>query len=240
MRAIIGFLVDLWVDSFNSDAAGLAFERLRKLREKILNWFKRHGRRFPWRGEVGWYGVLVAEFMLIRTRSEVAEKLFEEFIRIYPKPELICSSNPEDVTKYFRKIGLPTRAKRLIDTVCIILSEYSGEVPCDYRKLRELPGVGDYIARVLLSRVCGKHYAFVDSNIIRVLSRFSGKLLSTMEAAQILEKAFTSEDLTTINVALLDLGSLVCKPKKPYCLECPINELCQYYVTSQTSFQYFN
>ncbi|MEM4935953.1 MAG: hypothetical protein QW780_02925, partial [Sulfolobales archaeon] len=90
------------MESFSSDTVGLASERLGRLREKILSWFKKHGRRFPWRGEIGWYGVLVAEFMLIRTRSEVAEKLFQEFIRFYPKPELICSSNPKDIMGYFK------------------------------------------------------------------------------------------------------------------------------------------
>ena len=240
MRAILGFLIDLGVDSVTSDNMGSVCERLRRSREKILNWFRKHGRRFPWRGEVGWYGVLIAEFMLIRTRSEVAERTFYEFVRAFPKPDLICSTDHKEVVKYFRKIGLPTRAERLINAVCTILSKYGGEIPCDYRKLRELPGVGDYIARVLLSRVCGKHYAFVDSNIVRILSRFSGKLLSTLEAARILEEAFTSKDLTPINIALIDLGSLVCKPKRPYCLECPVKEVCQFHVGSQNGFQYFS
>lgn len=204
-------------------------EKLKGLHEKILDWFNKHGRRFPWRGEVGWYGVLVAEFMLIRTRSEVAEKVFIEFIRKYPEPEFLCSSSLGDISGYFKRLGLPSRAERLVAAVCTILSSYGKMIPCDYDKLRELPGVGDYIARVLLSRVCNEHYAFVDSNIVRVLSRFSGRLLKTSEVSRILEKAFANKELLAINIALIDLGSLVCKPKKPHCPKCPIKELCCYY-----------
>ncbi len=167
--------------------------------------------------------------MLIRTRSEVAERVFLEFIREYPEPELLCSSDPERVLDYFSKLGLPSRAKRLIQAVCAVLEECGGEIPCDYRELRRLSGVGDYIARVLLSRVCGKHYSFVDSNVIRVLSRFAGVPLKASEAAGILEEAFAGGDLPPVNVALIDLGSGVCGPRRPRCPECPLREECSYF-----------
>ncbi len=200
--------------------------RLVRVRDELLRWFGRHGRRFPWRGEVGWYGVLVAEFMLVRTRSEVAERAFREFMLEFPEPEALCSSSPQRVLDHFRKLGLPSRAERLIGTVCAVLERYGGEIPCDYGELRRLPGVGDYIARVLLSRVCGKHAAFADSNVVRILSRFSGRLLNGSEAARILEEAFTGRDLLSINVALIDLGSKVCGPRSPRCPGCPLREGC--------------
>lgn len=196
-----------------------------------MEWFGRRGRKFPWRGEVGWYGVLTAEFMLIRTRSEVALKIFLEFMRRYPEPNILCSSDPESVASYFRRLGLPSRAERLVNAVCTILGSYGGVVPCDYGRLVELPGVGDYIARVILSRVCGKHYAFVDSNVVRVVSRFSCRLMKIPEVAQILERAFASEDLVNVNMALIDVGSLVCKPTRPRCSECPIGDWCCYYAS---------
>lgn len=210
-------------------------EKFRGVYAEILEWFARRGRKFPWRGEVGWYGVLVAEFMLIRTRSEVAERVFLEFMRAFPSPEQLCSSGSEGVVGYFRKLGLPSRAERLVSAVCSVLSNYGGAIPCDYSELRKLPGVGDYISRVLLSRVCGKDYAFVDSNVARVLLRFTGKLLKVSEASQILERAFSGEDLHRVNIALLDLGSLVCTPVKPRCPVCPIKSSCSYYVGSPSS-----
>lgn len=167
--------------------------------------------------------------MLVRTRAEVAEKVFLEFMEEFPKPELLCSSDLTRVANYFRKLGLPGRAGRLVGAVCTILSSYGGEVPCDYAKLRELPGVGDYIARVMLSRVCGRKYAFVDSNVLRVLSRFYGRPMRISEAARALEESLGGRNLLEVNVALIDLGASVCRPGKPRCPDCPLGSSCSSY-----------
>jgi A/G-specific adenine glycosylase len=201
-------------------------EKLEFLRKSLAEWFRSSGRKFPWRGEVGWYGVLLAEFLLVRTRSEVAERAFYELLSRFPTPEDLCSAGATPVREVFERIGLPSRAERLVATVCTILREYGGRVPCDYRKLLELPGVGDYIARVLLSRVCGKHVAFVDSNVLRILARFLGTRLSVAGAAELLERYIPEGELLSINIALLDLGALVCKPRKALCHICPLTSSC--------------
>lgn len=200
--------------------------RLEFLRRVLVKWFREFGRKFPWRGEVGWYGILLAEFLLVRTRSEVAERAFYELLTKFPTPEALCSAGVAPVRGIFEKIGLPSRAERLVATVCRVLKDYSGEPPCDYQELLKLPGVGDYIARVMLSRVCGKHVAFVDSNVLRVLSRFLGLRLSASKVAELLERSIPEGELLDVNVALLDLGALVCKPRKTLCSLCPLSPGC--------------
>ncbi|MCC6047441.1 MAG: A/G-specific adenine glycosylase [Desulfurococcaceae archaeon] len=200
--------------------------RLEFLRRSLMEWFRRSGRKFPWRGEVGWYGILLAEFLLVRTRSEVAERAFHELLSRFPTPENLCSAGVVPVREIFERIGLPSRAERLVTTVCTILREYGGRIPCDYQELLKLPGVGDYIARVVLSRVCGKHVAFVDSNVLRILTRFLGARLSVTKAAELLERYIPKGELLYVNVALLDLGALVCKPRKALCYICPLTPRC--------------
>lgn len=201
-------------------------ERLELLRKGLVKWFRESGRKFLWRGEVGWYGVLLAEFLLVRTRSEVAERAFYELLARFPAPEALCSAGVAPVREVFERIGLPSRAERLVATVCKVLEDYGGKLPCDYRELLKLPGVGDYIARVVLSRVCGRHVAFVDSNVLRVLSRFLGAGLSATKAAELLERSIPGGELLDVNVALLDLGALVCKPRKTLCPLCPLSPGC--------------
>ncbi len=201
-------------------------EKLGFLRSRLVGWFREFGRKFPWRGDVGWYGVLLAEFLLVRTRSEVAERAFYELISRLPTPEALCSAGVAPVREVFKRIGLPSRAERLVATVCKVLRERGGVLPCDYRELVRLPGVGDYIARVVLSRVCGEHVAFVDSNVLRVISRFLGVRLGLAEVAELLEKSVPKGELLNVNVALLDLGALVCKPRKTLCPLCPLSLRC--------------
>jgi len=201
-------------------------EKLGFLRSRLVKWFREFGRKFPWRGEVGWYGVLLAEFLLVRTRSEVAERAFHELISRFPTPEALCSAGVAPVREVFKRIGLPSRAERLVAIVCKALREHGGALPCDYHELMKLPGVGDYIARVILSRVCGKHVAFVDGNVLRVISRFLGIRLGLTEVAELLERSIPEGELLDVNVALLDLGALVCKPRKTLCPLCPLSLRC--------------
>ncbi|MEM4913203.1 MAG: hypothetical protein QW579_03260 [Desulfurococcaceae archaeon] len=201
---------------------------LRKALSALVEWFKEHGARFPWRGEIGWYGILVAETMLIRTRRTVAERVFIEFMEKYPTPESLCKADSVEVEALFRKIGLPWRARKLRETVCLILSEYRGVLPCSYSELVELPGVGEYIARVLLARVCKKHYAFVDSNVSRVFSRLVGLDLDVKAIERILEACAEPGELIMVNTALLDVGDLYCKPREPVCTLCPLKETCSH------------
>jgi len=201
-------------------------EKLGFLRSRLVEWFRESGRKFPWRGEVGWYGVLLAEFLLVRTRSEVAERAFYELISRFPTPEALCLAGVAPVREVFKRIGLPSRAERLVATVCKVLKEHGGAIPCDYRELVRLPGVGDYIARVVLSRVCGEHVAFVDGNVLRVISRFLGFKLGLAEVAELLEKSVPKGELLNVNVALLDLGALLCKPQKTLCPLCPLSLRC--------------
>lgn len=194
--------------------------------QALKEWFKEHGAQFPWRGEVGWYGVLVAEFVLVRTRRSVAERAFREIVEKCPDPVTLCESGPVAIEPVFRKIGLPARARRLWETVCRILRSHGGEVPCDYRELLRLPGVGDYIARVLLARVCRLHYAFADANVVRVLTRLLGTEVNVQTAVSILERSVEPGSLVEVNTAILDIADYFCKPKNPRCLDCPLSRYC--------------
>ena len=196
--------------------------------EALLNWFSTHGRRFPWRETRDWYRVLVAEFMLIRTRSEVVERVYREFLERFPTPEHLCKADLHDVETFFKRLGLVQRSSRLRNTVCHILQEYGGDMPCSFDELNRLPGIGRYVAHVLLTRVCGKVTPFVDTNVLRVLRRFLGdERIDTESAERWLSSTVPKHVLEQVNIAILDLAALVCKPKRALCISCPLASWCR-------------
>lgn len=167
--------------------------------------------------------------MLIRTRSEVVEKVYSEFLRAFPGPRELCEAGLSSVLNFFRMLGLPRRAEMLKEAVCKITEEYGGVLPCDYWELTKLPGVGRYIARVLLTRVCGMPVPFVDSNVVRFARRFLG--LGSISVGQVeawLERSVPRALLEEVNVAILDLAGVVCKPREPRCGACPVKTWCNY------------
>ncbi len=192
----------------------------------LIEWFRRYGRTFPWRESRNWYEVLIAEVMLVRTRSETVAKVYREFLNRFPTPQDLCRASIEEVESFFKKLGLVNRGRRLRNAVCAIVEQYNSNLPCSEDELLKLDGVGKYIARVLLTQVCGVPKPFVDTNIKRVLSRLTGRELDYSTAEAILLQCVPSDKMWIVCVALLDLAALVCKPRKPECRSCPIASYC--------------
>lgn len=202
----------------------------------LLQWFKQNARMLPWRRYRDWYRVLVAEVMLVRTRSEVISRVYEEFLATFPSPEDLCRSRVDDVESFFRRLGLVQRARRLREAVCTIVERFGGVLPCNYSDLIALPGVGRYIANVLLTRVCGTPTPFVDTNIARFVKRFLG--LQSVDVGFVedwLKRSASREVLEDLNIALLDLAGLVCKSRKPLCHSCPLRRFCNFYLSISRS-----
>ncbi|MEM4789434.1 MAG: hypothetical protein QXV06_06545 [Ignisphaera sp.] len=128
--------------------------------EELLKWFRANTRKFPWRECRDWYRVLVAEVMLIRTKSGTVEKVYKSFFDRFPKPEDLCNASIKEIKDFFTRLGLVQRAVRIQETICLIIEKYGGVLPCSYRELTSLPNVGRYIAKVLLTRICKKPITF--------------------------------------------------------------------------------
>lgn len=166
--------------------------------------------------------------MLIRTRSEVVERVYQLFLERFPKPEDLCRSDLEEVKAFFKNLGLIQRARKLKEVVCLILEKYGGVLPCSYIDLETLPGIGRYIAGVLLTRVCKIPTPFVDANIIRFAKRFLGVQDIDVENIETwFRESISKELLEEVNIALLDFSAIICTPRNPKCGICPLRTFCK-------------
>ena len=93
-----------------------------------------------------------------------------------------------------------------------------------------LPGIGPYTAGAILAIAYDKKAPVIDANIERILLRVLGIKKSKDKVKKQLIKI--SEDFCPKKrsgdyvQAMMDLGSMVCKPAKPLCLVCPIKKFC--------------
>ena len=74
--------------------------------------------------------------------------------------------------------------------------------------------------------------ATVDGNVFRVWSRLNNdyrdtKLQSTRKAFEEELNPYVQEDSGTFNQAMMELGALICTPKSPLCLFCPVQDNCE-------------
>lgn len=206
---------------------------------ELLRWFSKNERHFPWRktfDNPDPYIILFTEMMLLRTKANQVVPVYNEFVRKYPTFNKLARASNREISSLFSPLGLKWRAKRIIKLTQYLDQHYNGRVPDDFAELRELPGVGDYVAKAVLCYAFGRREGPVDTNVVRVVTRLFGKPQNPDVARRnkIIAELTASlvpkgdKNARRFNLALLDLGALVCKPK-PLCDKCPLNSYCEYY-----------
>lgn len=187
----------------------------------------------PWRGQKDPYPVLVSEIMLQQTRVETVIPYFLRWMERFPDVRALAEAEQESVLSAWEGLGYYSRARSLHKAARAIVEKYGGQIPGDLESLRSLPGVGPYTAAAVASIAFGQDAPALDGNIRRVLAR----VFNVEEPARSPEGerrlfSLARENLPPgragiFNQALMDLGALVCTPRRPDCPNCPVASYCQ-------------
>src|SRR5215470_7779981 len=219
-----------------SQANGLpgAAER-RRFRQRLLAWYRRHGRDLPWRKTGDPYHILVSEIMLQQTQVDRVLPKYAEWLEKYPSFDALAVAPEHEVTRTWYPLGYNIRPRRLQSIAREAVSKYGGALPSDEATLLSFKGIGAYTAGAIRSFAFRQRAAILDTNVARVLFRvFIGKgnpkghamkrdLWKVSEALVPVRHAFD------FNQALMDLGAMVCTARNPKCLVCPMTKMCRSY-----------
>jgi len=163
--------------------------------------------------------------MLQQTQVKTVIPYFNNFVKKIPSLKVLSNCNERKILKLWEGLGYYRRAINLHKTSKILIKKYNGQIPKSFVKLKELPGIGDYTANVLLALIYNQPRVALDGNVKRVLSRLSD--INTEDTVNLF-KTRRNGDLAE---ALMEFGSLICKPKNPRCHECKIKKMCAYYAS---------
>ncbi|HYH73098.1 MAG TPA: A/G-specific adenine glycosylase [Nocardioides sp.] len=204
------------------------------LRERVLDWYAVHARPLPWRDPscTPW-GVLVSEVMSHQTPVARVEPVWLEWMQRWPSAAALAAESPGEVVRAWGRLGYPRRALRLREAAAAIVEQHDGQVPDAEDALRALPGVGAYTSAAVAAFAFGRRTTVVDTNVRRVLARvLEGKAFAA-PALTVAESALAASLVpldpptsATWNVAVMELGALVCSARAPRCEECPVLDLC--------------
>jgi len=201
-------------------------------RRKLLRWYEAHSRRLPWREYCDPYKIWVSEVMLQQTTVQAVLPYYSAWIKTFPNLKSLSQAPLQKVLKSWQGLGYYQRAKNLHKASKIILDKFKGRIPQDSKELRKLPGFGPYITAAVLSLAFGKPYPVVDANVRRVLMRLKGARgeanpKNDKELLDFLAPHFPHKMPGIFNQGMMELGALVCRPKNPSCLLCPLSDFCQ-------------
>ncbi|WP_054956757.1 hypothetical protein [Paenibacillus dakarensis] len=204
---------------------------------ELLAWYSNNGRHhFPWRNTKDPYRILLTEFLLQQTHVRKVEEVYEQILFKYPDLNELARANIEIVEEIIAPIGLRYRAQRLINTAGIISTQHNGKVPNDYKELIKLPGVGDYIANAVLCYAYDHPVVPIDTNVIRLFTRYFGYTSNNPRprmdkelASKIRAHFEVMKSTREANLAVLDFAGAVCTARNPEHLLCPLSRHCKYF-----------
>lgn len=198
----------------------------------ILSWYSVNKRALPWRNNNNPYSIWLSEIILQQTRIEQGLSYYLKFIEAFPSVHHLASAKEDTIMQLWQGLGYYSRARNLHAAAKMIVEDYQGKFPHSYDELRKLPGVGPYTASAIASIAFDLPHAVVDGNVYRLLSRYFNIDTAIDSSAGIREFFDLANELIPdsapgdFNQAMMDFGSIVCKPLNPNCFECPLNAGC--------------
>ena len=196
---------------------------------EILDWYDRHARALPWRVRPGSgeradpYRVWLSEVMLQQTTVAAVRPYFERFTARWPTACALAAAEDGEVMAAWAGLGYYARARNLL--ACARAVAERGGFPDTEDALRALPGVGAYTAAAVAAIAFGRPAVVVDGNVERVMARLHAVEAPLPGARPVLREHAAALTPTTrpgdYAQAVMDLGAMVCTPRRQACGICP-------------------
>ena len=194
--------------------------------KSLLDWYAKNGRHdLPWRQTNDAYKIYLSEIMLQQTQVKtVLERFYFPFLERFPTLQSVAFSPLDDVLKMWEGLGYYTRARNLHHTAITC----NGVLPQNPEELGGLRGIGKSTAHAICSFAYHQALPILDANVKRVLCRYFA--LKIKDEKVLWEKAWKLLHVKhpyEHNQAMMDIGAMICTPKNPNCLVCPLELTCK-------------
>ncbi len=199
---------------------------------KLTSWYRVHHRDLPWRKDGDPYRVWISEIMLQQTTVQAVIPYFERWMSLFPDLRSVAAAPLRKVLSAWQGLGYYARAKNLHRAARVIVREFGGRIPDNEAAARKLPGFGPYTTAAVLSLAYGRRLPVLDANVRRVLMRIFGtEGVASARVDRVLRGRipdfFPRRSPGLFNQAMMELGALLCRPRNPLCLRCPVREFCR-------------
>jgi A/G-specific adenine glycosylase len=173
--------------------------------------------------------------MLQQTQVATVIPYFQRFLARFPTPTHLANASESDVLKHWEGLGYYRRARQLHAAAKQIVELHAGRFPESFESILSLPGIGRYTAGAVASFAFEQRRPIVEANTQRLYARLLNEPETISASAvqnrfwEFAERILPQKNIGPFNQALMELGSLVCKPKSPDCPTCPVSKFCGAY-----------
>lgn len=217
--------------------------QINSFQKSLLDFYAQNQSDKPWKQDKNAYKIWVFEVVMQQTRMEQGFPYYERIIKKFPTVHSLAHSPEDELFSVWKGLGYYSRARNLQFTAKYIVNELNGVVPRTYLEWLKMKGVGEYTAAAIASFAYDEEVAVLDGNVHRLLSRVFGINKTIQSSADktyfqtIANQLLIKGKSAIYNQAMMDMGSYVCKPQNPNCVECAFSLNCIAY--SQDKISYF-
>ena len=206
----------------------------------VERWQMEHGRNgLPWQQLRNPYRVWLSEVMLQQTQVKTVLDYYPRFLERFPDVHALAAASEDDVFAMWSGLGYYSRARNLHRCAKQVVLSYNGAFPPTVPELQALPGIGRSTAGAIAAFCFAQRAPILDANVRRVLTRFlafeadlavsAGEKALWEEAVALLPHRHLAQSMPRYTQGLMDLGAMVCLPRKPLCSQCPVQLQCAAY-----------
>ncbi|MDB3997035.1 endonuclease III [Gammaproteobacteria bacterium] len=174
------------------------------------------------------YTLLVAVLLSAQCTDERVNQVTPQLFKVASDPEGMAELSQNQIYKIIKPCGLgPKKSKAIKELSSILIKQFNGEVPNNFKDLEALPGVGHKTASVVMSQGFGVPAFAVDTHIHRLAQRWgltNGKNVQKTE--EDLKKLFDKSLWNKLHLQIIFWGREFCQAKACYGLECNVCKAC--------------
>lgn len=176
------------------------------------------------------FELLIAVMLSAQATDRSVNIATAELFQVAATPERMLELGLAGLKRHIRTIGLyNTKARNILATCQLLVSEHAGQVPREREALEALPGVGRKTANVVLNVAFGEGTLAVDTHVFRVANRTGLFRADSPRAVEDgLLRVIPAEFRLHAHHWLILHGRYICKARRPECPRCPIERWCEY------------
>jgi endonuclease III len=198
-----------------------------------------------WRDPLPPVDELISTILSQNTNDRNRDLAFNSLKSRFSSWEAVMSAKDEEIIQAIRVAGLANQKGPRIKVVLNEINQergnldlsFLGEMPLEDARswLLKFKGVGRKTAAIVLQFSLNRPAFPVDTHIYRVTGRLGVRPVN-MNVEQthfLMEESVDPEKYYAGHLNLIRLGRETCHARKPNCANCPVNDLCAYYKTTQ-------
>lgn len=204
-----------------------------QIAEYAYTWYQQNKRLLPFRKTTDPYKIWLSEVMSQQTQLDRIIPYYERFLQELPTIADLAEAKEEKILKLWEGLGYYSRVRNMQLSAKYIVQECSGKFPTTYDDILKLSGVGPYIAGAIAGICFNERVSAVDGNVLRVFTRLFEihddirEQKTIKQIQRLAQETVQVGEVGEINQAYIELGALICTPKNPKCLECPLITICK-------------